>query len=278
MSTELAMIELDHESERRLDDCAFNISQCKLAMAWKLIEIGRELSKAREIYGPYNAEFLRWAQETCGISRTRCYECIQAFEKFGLSTKLDGFAVSAIVMLSRDSVPDEARQAAIEAAAFGEHINTTKAQELIREHRVRVVHDEHGEPDDGRNTSTGSTNHAPARVSGLAAESSGGDGFAVDGGSRGSNEGSQSEQDGCLDCEPGETVHADRALQAETDHGPHKGKAAKAESNVINDASRQIIAEAEFATENLADYQVLAIYERVRVWFAQDLKRRGIKP
>lgn len=57
-----------------------------------------------------------------------------------------------------------------------------------------------------------------------------------------------------------------------------KAKVAKGESNIIGDSIRQITMEVEFATENLADFQVQAVYEGVRLWMAADLEKRGIKP
>lgn len=57
-----------------------------------------------------------------------------------------------------------------------------------------------------------------------------------------------------------------------------KPKKPKAESNVIGDVIRQVTSELEYGVENLADFQVQAIYEGVRLWMANDLEKRGLKP
>ncbi len=57
-----------------------------------------------------------------------------------------------------------------------------------------------------------------------------------------------------------------------------KAKAAKGESNVIGDVSKQLIIDAEFALNGLQPSYVLAIFGLLDSWKAEYLQRRGIKP
>lgn len=271
MSTDVATIDKD------LADCAYEINLLGKQLAHRMLELGKWCAKARDLHAQKrDGSFAAWVEANCDVSLGYCYGAIRCYETLGdcNGCKID---VRAMLLLSSKGVPQEARDAAIEAAESGEQVTTTKAQELIREHRMEVVHDTHGEPNDGQRTSDTVVSGKPARVSSVATDSAGDDRDDVDGGSDGSGDRSTAEQDGCLDGEHGEALHASGVHEAELHAEPQKGKATKADSNLIGDAIRQITMEAEFATEGLADFQVQAIYEGVRLWMAADLEKRGIK-
>lgn len=131
-------VALDAATENKLEDLAVAIDMAKMAIAWQLVSIGKELKAARELFGPRDAQFIEWAKDRCGICRSRVYQAIQVFEKFGLSTRLDGFQVSAIVQLAKDDVPDEVRAEALELAEAGEQITKKKARQLIESHEQKA--------------------------------------------------------------------------------------------------------------------------------------------
>lgn|GEM_PF-6544091 len=64
----------------------------------------------------------------------------------------------------------------------------------------------------------------------------------------------------------------------ETEADPPRAAKPPKETTIIGDVIRQVTSELEYAVENLADFQVQAVYEGVRLWMAADLEKRGLKP
>ena len=108
-----------------------------------VIEIGRLLSEAKEAFGRgENPEFLAWAQEALGWSRSSVYRFMDVHAlmrngQFSQRGKIEDLDLSSLYLLARPSTADDVRDEVVERAANGEAITPKEVARLIDEARKR---------------------------------------------------------------------------------------------------------------------------------------------
>jgi len=99
-----------------------------------MIEIGEELVEAKKEIQPYKeGGFKGWVETQVGITERYAYALINSYEHFGKTEiiSVSRFVNTAMLLLSAPSVPQEARDEAIQRAEAGEKINVKLAKEII---------------------------------------------------------------------------------------------------------------------------------------------------
>lgn len=136
MTTQLTIFDymaLDSETRIVVQQRTSEIKTLMRRAATDIIEIGQKLIyvKARLGHGYFggwlSTEF-DWTWKTA----TNFMNVAAKFENF---SNLDGFAPSALYLLSAPSTPDSAREEALERAAAGEPISYSTARDLVAEHK-----------------------------------------------------------------------------------------------------------------------------------------------
>jgi 5-hydroxyisourate hydrolase-like protein (transthyretin family) len=114
-----------------------------------ILELSRVCHEFHEEFGP--DEYQDWWSNELGLGRRRAFQILNVYERFGASAQYaladTDFHVSALYALAAPSVPDAARDEAIQKAESGEAISHAEAQELIRRHKeaeeqLRAVQEE----------------------------------------------------------------------------------------------------------------------------------------
>jgi hypothetical protein len=101
-----------------------------------LIEVGNDLLAVKEALE--HGQFLKWLRAEFGWSERTAYNFTSVAERFKLATIASlPIQPTAAYLLAAPSVPDEARQQAIERAEAGEEINTVVAKEIVAEARKK---------------------------------------------------------------------------------------------------------------------------------------------
>lgn len=96
------------------------------------VKIGQELLAVKEALE--HGHFLPWLRAEFGWSERTAYNFMSVAQRFELATIANlPIQPTAAYLLAAPSVPDEARQAAIEKAEAGEEISTTVAKEIVAE-------------------------------------------------------------------------------------------------------------------------------------------------
>jgi hypothetical protein len=101
-----------------------------------IIEVGKDLLAVKETLE--HGHFLKWLRAEFGWSERTAYNFISVAERF----KVANFASlpiqpSAAYLLAAPSVPDEAREVAIDKAKAGEEITVSAAKEIVAETRKK---------------------------------------------------------------------------------------------------------------------------------------------
>ncbi len=99
-----------------------------------LIEVGQELLAVKEAVG--HGHFGPWLRAEFGWTDRTAQNLMSVAERFGANTKLISdltIQPTAAYLLAAPSVPDQARQAAIEKAEAGEAITVATAREIVAE-------------------------------------------------------------------------------------------------------------------------------------------------
>ncbi len=152
--------DLDAESvdalERHAEAIAEEQSQVRRRAAQGVICMGRELAAAHDLLAGKGRDglFRPWVQERCEFSYRTAYNAIQASETFGTKkceTVSHFFDVAAMYLLSSDSCPLGATEAAIRLAKKGRHITKRVAEEL-RNRYVEPETEQLEETDDAAET------------------------------------------------------------------------------------------------------------------------------
>jgi hypothetical protein len=118
---------LSKSDAKTLQGCAERIHGHKASMNTSVIEIGRDLDKAREVLKA-DGTFLEWVEETCQFSQRTAYNYLSAYELFGSFKRLEHIENETIFMLAR------CKPAAIEAkriATEGGYVDADTARELV---------------------------------------------------------------------------------------------------------------------------------------------------
>jgi hypothetical protein len=134
---------LDSETRIVVQQKTTEIRERVDSMRRSSIEIGQRLREVKSrlrhgAWGDWLASEFRWSDQTA-------LNMINVAEMADQTPKIlefeDRFAKSALTALASPSTPPEARQAALDLAERGEKVTSTKAQQLIAEHKPA--------PDDG---------------------------------------------------------------------------------------------------------------------------------
>jgi hypothetical protein len=99
-----------------------------------LIEVGQELLAVKEAVG--HGHFGAWLRAEFGWTERTAQNLMSVAERFGSNPKLISdltIQPTAAYLLAAPSVPDEARQVAVEKAEAGEEITTAVAKEIVAE-------------------------------------------------------------------------------------------------------------------------------------------------
>lgn len=99
-----------------------------------IILIGQELLSVKEALP--HGHFLPWLRAEFGWTERTAQNFMSVAERFGSNTKLISdltIQPTAAYLLAAPSVPDEARQVAVEKAEAGEEINTKVAKAIVAE-------------------------------------------------------------------------------------------------------------------------------------------------
>lgn len=96
------------------------------------IKIGQELLAVKETLE--HGQFLPWLQAEFGWSQRTAYNFMSVAERFEVA-RIANLQIppTAAYLLAGPSVPDEARQVAVEKAEAGEEITTAVAKEIVAE-------------------------------------------------------------------------------------------------------------------------------------------------
>jgi hypothetical protein len=100
-----------------------------------VVEIGRHLSEAKVKFPERgdNAEFLAWAQDALGWSRTSVYRFMDVYALVQSSNfpTLGNFDLSALYLLAAPGTPAEVIEAVAERAEDGERITKAEAEQMV---------------------------------------------------------------------------------------------------------------------------------------------------
>jgi len=130
----------------RLERCAANIDKAVARSVESMLDVGRQLKIAHdELANHGNGTFGKWCKERLGITSRSAERYLGAIEAFGqkdCDSLSQSFTCESLYLLSRDSTPDDAIDAALKAAESGERINLQKAKAIIAPFTVTSVEDD----------------------------------------------------------------------------------------------------------------------------------------
>jgi hypothetical protein len=108
------------------------------------LDLGAELAKVRETFptNPRRARverpgFMKWCKQSTGLGESQIGALIRSYEKFGQHDRAgQKLPYHVMRILAADSVPEAARQEAIERKASGGKIAEKEAKEIANRHRL----------------------------------------------------------------------------------------------------------------------------------------------
>lgn len=98
------------------------------------LRIGQRLIEAKGLLEP--GEFLRWLQESTGLSERTAQRMMKVAKSFRPDTVSD-LKPAVLIELSHGNVPEEARQEAIDSAKNGQPVTKAAAREIVARHSTR---------------------------------------------------------------------------------------------------------------------------------------------
>jgi hypothetical protein len=102
------------------------------------LEIGKELYEAREeLHTETQTGFDKWIEEETGLSRGYAYSLIDTYRQFENCLVTRQFSGESMRVLSGPSIPQSARDEAINRAESGEKITVATAKEIGEAHKAR---------------------------------------------------------------------------------------------------------------------------------------------
>src|SRR5215831_9773998 len=106
------------------------------------LDLGAELVKVRETF-PLNPKrsdeypgFMKWCRQHTGLSTTQIISLVKIYEKFGHRRADTRLSQRVMAVLSTNSVPEAARDEAIERSLRGEALGRKQAKEIADKHRL----------------------------------------------------------------------------------------------------------------------------------------------
>jgi hypothetical protein len=130
---------LDAQVAENLQSAAERIRQKIQRTLEDIVEIGNDLRVVKESLG--HGQFGKWLKAEFGWGERMARNFMSVAERFGKSATIADLEIppTAAYLLAAPSVPDEARQAAIERAKGGEQITTAVAREIVAEVRKEAA-------------------------------------------------------------------------------------------------------------------------------------------
>jgi hypothetical protein len=144
MTTQTAqVINMPATVEKSRDASAKRIRDLMVNWTQNTLDLGAELAKARETFStdPKRTRderpgFIKWCQQQFGLGGHHINSLIKVHEKFGGHRDAPRLSQKVLRILATDSVPDSARQEAIERSGRGERLRGTDAKEIADRHRL----------------------------------------------------------------------------------------------------------------------------------------------
>jgi hypothetical protein len=130
-----ALINADTDTEHFLAEKAERIRTRVRRVAQDIVEIGKDLSEARERC--QHGEWLPWLKREFGWSEAAAYNYIAVYERLGPKLPTGGtleplrIDASALYLLAQQSTPEAVRDQAIERAQTGEHMTRETVREMV---------------------------------------------------------------------------------------------------------------------------------------------------
>lgn len=125
---------------RKLESCAVNIEKLRSKGVELIFAMGSELKTAHdELANHGDGCFGKWCKERCGITAQSARNYISVVDAFGdqdCKSLLQSFTAESLYLLSRDTVPQDAIDKAIQLAEQGERITLAKAKEIRSEYVI----------------------------------------------------------------------------------------------------------------------------------------------
>lgn len=137
----------DSNLDAMLDAAAARIRRLMKDWTANTLALGSELATAAKRFSNtpgkmgrprlFDARFVKWAQQTTGLSNRQVEQLVAIHEKFGQAKRetLEHLPQRVMKMLVKGDVPENARREAIDRAEKGEQIDTSRAKEIIRAHK-----------------------------------------------------------------------------------------------------------------------------------------------
>lgn len=139
------------------DDLAFldfKATQIRAVAASAVVEIGRHLIEAKDRVG--HGHFLSWLSAEFQWKRITAHNYMTVTERFGNVQALEHLPLTreALYLLAAPSVPDEAREAALNKAEAGEQITKSEAEKIIADKTRAGIEKAVGEYRDAQSKAT----------------------------------------------------------------------------------------------------------------------------
>lgn len=134
-----SLIDLTEGENRELQGLSLDISIAMKGLRYALVDMGKACIRAHEILAPKRSgAFAEWVDHHTEVSLGWAYGAMRVYREFGNiapGCKIDS---KALLLLASPSVPEEARQAAIEESQV-KPVTGKRAKEIVSEHRMDVA-------------------------------------------------------------------------------------------------------------------------------------------
>ena len=98
-----------------------------------IVSAGQRLVEVQE--RTEHGKFLVWVEAEFGMSKSQAYNLINIGKNFPILPKFGSFSKSALYALAAPSVPEAARQEAVQKASFGKQITHKEAKQIVAKHK-----------------------------------------------------------------------------------------------------------------------------------------------
>ena len=98
-----------------------------------IVSAGQRLVEVQE--RTEHGKFLVWVETEFGMSKSQAYNLINIGKNFPILPNFGSFSKSALYALAAPSVPEAARQEAVQKASFGKQITHKEAKQIVAKHK-----------------------------------------------------------------------------------------------------------------------------------------------
>ena len=98
-----------------------------------IVSAGQRLVEVQE--RTEHGKFLVWVEAEFGMSKSQAYNLINIGKNFPILPNFGSFSKSALYALAAPSVPEAARQEAVQKASFGKQITHKEAKQIVAKHK-----------------------------------------------------------------------------------------------------------------------------------------------